>query len=868
MVNQLRLPILLLVILLRLPNQLQAQTLDPTFHIPEIYCEASVADVAQMPNGQYVVAGNFIRVNGQAGTGLARFDASGTTDQTFRQNLSGATVKVEKVYPMANGQLLVQGNYTAGTVQRLYLFRLNADGTLDATFNLALPGAGMYPNVTQAIVQPDGRILVMGLYLSGYSVSFELLRVMSDGSRDTSFSATLNDFSQDQLMALQTDGKIVLGGSLSEANGIRYPFFARLNSNGSTDTSYHQAAYTNARLYINSIALDANNSLLVGGLGINVVNGQATPLFRMLSTGAFDPGFTCPASLLGRDCDLVSVQHNGQISVLMNTYSSVTNLSYSFNSQLFRLQSSGAVDAAFQPGTGPDYLLAGVRGLASGNLFTWGYFNNFAGQRRTVALLQPSGSVDAGFAPMLQNVGSVEKIVRQADGKLVITGRFNSIDGHLTDRVARVLPSGQPDVSFAWRQPNSASWGTTALAVQADGQVLLAGSSYTSNTFTGTSLNVQTLFTRLTTSGAADASFVPALTLNPTSSPNSSRIQLLAEQANGQLVVGGTFTDANGKANLTRLLANGSIDPTFTPPIAQPAVYSGLVQANGAIACVVPVAGTSFSQTIERLLPNGGLDPIFAYTPPAQVSQGLPYTGLEHVYQIPTTGGYITSGVLGATQVLGRTTASGADEPGFSAPFQPIAGPALAYAAVNEVAIQSDGRLVVGGYMQQSSQFGAPATLLARLEPSGQLDASFSTSFITNPVGMSIFERYSVSDVLVQPDGAIVVAGNFPVAGGQAVTGLVRLLPAGVLAVGSARLHDAAVQAWPVPAHDALHLRLPAGIHPQRVSLRDALGRPVVSQVANGPGELMLPTAALARGLYVVYLECAEGLLTQKVVLE
>lgn len=838
-----------------------AQTLDPAFHIPEIYGEANVVDAAQMPSGQYVVAGSLTRANGQASAGLARFNAAGVTDQTFRQNLSGATVQVEKVYPMANGQLLVQGDYTAGTIQRRYLFRLNADGTLDPAFNLALPGAGMLPNVMQAVVQPDGRVLVLGLYLSGNSNEFDVFRVLSNGSRDPSFAVAPTTFSQDLLMALQTDGKIVLGGSLTAVNGIRYPFFARLNTDGSTDTSYQPAAYTNARLYINSIALDANNALLVGGPGINVINGQAAPLFRMLSTGAFDPTFACPASLLGRDCSQVSVHTNGRISVLLSTYSSVTNLAYSFDKQLLQLQASGAVDASFQQGTGPDNVLIGVRSVANGTVLTWGYLNNYAGQRRTVAMLQPTGSLDAGFAPLLQNVGSIQKIVRQADGKLVVTGRFNSIDGHMTDRVARLLANGQPEASFAWRQPSSASWETTALAVQADGRVLLAGNSYSSNSFTATSTPIVPLFTRLTTTGQPDASFAPVLTANPSASSyyTTYRINLLAEQASGQLVVGGFFVDAAGKPNLTRLNANGSVDPSFTPAAAQPAIHYGVAQADGNLICVV--AGVAPApKTIQRVLSSGTPDPAFSYIPTTNA-----YEDLQRVAQVPSTGGYIVGGVLDrAGQVLARVSATGAAVAGFATPFQPIVSPVVPESGVNAVAVQSNGKIMVGGALRQGYPYTTPATLLARLEANGQLDPTFDPGFIAAVVANSqpLYSQYEVADVLVQPDGALVVGGYFLRAGTQPVTGLVRIMAAGALSVRPSTV--ARTEVWPIPAQALLNLKLDAAARPRQVTLFDALGKAVLTQ-PTAQSELTLDITTLARGLYVLRVDYSSGPVTRRI---
>ncbi|RZK30136.1 MAG: hypothetical protein EOO63_07475, partial [Hymenobacter sp.] len=238
----------LLVGLVGLPRFAAAQALDPAFHIPEIYRPALVNDAAQQPDGQYVVAGAFTRANGLSSNTLTRLDAAGAVDQTFRQNLSSATVQAQKVYPMANGQLLVIGSYQAGAVQRRYLFRLNADGTLDPTLTLTFPGPYPYPSATQVLVQPDGRMLLLG-YFTGSNT--EIYRLLPDGTRDPSFNVTLLVGSQDTKMLLQPDGKLILGGDFTWVNGERGFFIARLNPDGSTDASYHSAAYTNARLYIN-----------------------------------------------------------------------------------------------------------------------------------------------------------------------------------------------------------------------------------------------------------------------------------------------------------------------------------------------------------------------------------------------------------------------------------------------------------------------------------------------------------------------------------------------------------------------------------------------------------------------------------------
>ena len=836
-----------------------AQVLDPSFHIAEIYGEANIDDAAQMPDGKYVVAGGFNRANGQPSKGLARFDAAGVEDQTFRQNLSGATVSPRafsaiKLVPMGNGQLLVLGDYTLGAVQRRNLFRLNADGTLDPTLDLLLSVPGYQPELRQAIVQPDGRILLSGYNLMPISYNMpQVFRVLSDGSPDSSFSPPPPTMSSPILMLLQPDGKVFLA-NVGASPGGGNPL-VRLNSNGSLDVNFQSLVrFIPGHESINGIALDANGKLLVQG-DFSVSGPQW--LCRLLSNGTFDPSFFAPASLRGRYCRQVEVLPNGHILLLDAPFTS-TGTSYPLSSQLVQLEANGAIDAAFQPGSGPDGELFGIRPLANGNFLTWGRQYNFAGQRRTVALVQGGGGLDAAFAPLLQQPGAVKEVVREADGKLLVSGFFNAIDGHLTDRIARLLPNGQPDPAFSRRLPTSANGYDTALAAQADGKVLVGSQAFSVDRTTAT-----TTLARLMQSGTVDTTFTPVL-----SRLDAYGVSLLAPLANGQVLVGGSFVDAAGKANLTRLNADGSVEPTFAPSATQPFIYAGFVQANGSIVCVVPSMPYHDRNLIQRLLPTGAPDPSFTYVSIAGGGQSSPY-GPAVIAPLPATGGYVSGGVFTNTQVMAVTTATGSDVTSFASPFRPIYYSASQYyrSGINALAVQSDGRILVGGYMQQNSQGASPVNLLARLEPNGQLDTTFDANFLStsssNPGQQAV--SGSVNALLVQPDGALLVGGYVFRAGSQAVTGLVRVLATGVL---SARAVTAAhTEVWPVPAQARLSLKLEAAARPRQVTLFDALGKAVLTQVVTQT-ELTLDVAALARGLYVLRVDYAGGPVTQRVVLE
>ncbi|WP_460502942.1 hypothetical protein, partial [Hymenobacter agri] len=749
---------------------LRAQTLDPAFHVPEIYTEAGVTAAALMPNGQLVVAGDFVRANGQPSNKLARLDAAGVADAAFGQNLSGAILTaLSKLTPLPNGQLLVTGNYQAGAVERKYLFRLNADGTLDAAFS-AMPAISYAaPVLKDVVVQPDGRVLVLGTYLTGSGNNPELLRLLSNGAPDPSFSVALQAEQRLQLQ-LQADGKILLGGVIRQVNGLARSNVTRLNADGSTDASYQPAV----NMVVTALALDASGAALVGGQ--TSVTGQPQSIVRLLSNGTLDASFAFPTALAGRDCKQLAVQANGQILVLTEGISQATSMPYPFSSQLTRLLLTGAVDASFQPGSGPDGAIANIQVSPTNQLLVTGSFNNFSGERRTVALLQPNGALNSSFAPLLQVPGQVTAVRRLSDGRLVIAGQFNSIDGQLTDRLARLLPNGQPDPAFVRREPRSAQNTPPRIAMQADGKLLVA---YTIKLFeynvAGVTYDV--VFNRLNLDGTVDTGFVPAVTQDNTL---GSGILLLAEQSPGHIIVGGSFVDAAGKRNLTRLTATGAIDAGFTPPANQPNVYAGsIVQATGALLCLGPGAAQN-TTTLVRLMANGTPDAGFAYAP------SVPALGQERIAEIPGTNEFLFARYLGPSSpnVLERIAANGTPVAGFASPYTSIFTPAFSLTGVRALAAQADGRILVGGFMQQGTATTYP---LERLNTNGQLDGTFNRSIIPaapSVLSFSITQKYYVNDLLVQPDGAIVVAGNFPAAGGQAVTGLVRLLPAGVLAVG------------------------------------------------------------------------------------
>lgn len=239
-----------------------------------------------------------------------------TLDSTFNPGTGGTDdPSVYSLAAQADGKILVGGAFTVLSGQsRNHIGRLNADGTLDTTFN---PGAsgGNFPAVLSLAVQTDGKILVGGDFTTlGGQPRNRLGRLNTDGSVDTSFNpgATGGDFPMVNTLAGQPDGKILVGGHFTNLAGQPCDFIGRLNTNGTLDTAFDPGADWD----VMSMALQTDGRILIGGAFLDV-GGQARDGIARLQPdgtldGTFYPGVGGPdfAAVLS-----LTVQPDGRIMV-------------------------------------------------------------------------------------------------------------------------------------------------------------------------------------------------------------------------------------------------------------------------------------------------------------------------------------------------------------------------------------------------------------------------------------------------------------------------------------------------------------------------------------------------------------------------
>ena len=206
----------------------------------------------------------------------------------------------------SDGKILIGGDFTTlnnGTITRNHIARLNPDGSVDTTFDPNANGT-----VYSIAVQSDGKILIGGTFttLNGGTITRRrIARLKSDGSVDTTFDPNADNTVRS--IAIQSDGKILIGGDFTTVGGTARNYVARLNPDGSVDTTFDP----NANLSVYSIAVQSDGKILIGGWFTSVGWAARNYIARLNTDGSLDT-FNPDANSGVRS---IAVQSDGKILI-------------------------------------------------------------------------------------------------------------------------------------------------------------------------------------------------------------------------------------------------------------------------------------------------------------------------------------------------------------------------------------------------------------------------------------------------------------------------------------------------------------------------------------------------------------------------
>jgi uncharacterized delta-60 repeat protein len=348
---------------------------------------------------------------------------------------TGFELQSQSIVIDSNEKLITGGYFTTYSgVSRNRIIRLNSDGTVDSTFNI---GTGFNNPVIKIALQSDGKILVGGTYTSYSGATINrIIRLNTDGTRDTTFTVGSGSNNTIYAITVQSDGKILIGGSITLYSGVTVGRVVRLNTNGSIDSTFNIGSGFNTTVY--SIEVDTNGKIYVGGLFTSFTGSSQNYYIRLNSDGTKDSTFN-----IGSGFNLgvrgTAFDSNGKILVT-GPFSTFTG---STQGRLIRLNSDGSKDTTLNIGVGfvgePFSVLidSDDKILVSGNntLFTGTTINrlvrlNSNGTRDTTL------NIGTGFS------ASINDLKFDSKKKIVIVGTFATYSGVTVNRIVKLNTDG------------------------------------------------------------------------------------------------------------------------------------------------------------------------------------------------------------------------------------------------------------------------------------------------------------------------------------------------------------------------------------------------------------------------------------------
>ncbi|OHD12846.1 MAG: hypothetical protein A2Y41_01970 [Spirochaetes bacterium GWB1_36_13] len=344
------------------------------------------------------------------------------------------------------------------------------DGIMVSAFDSA---AGADDSVFAVAVQSDGKVIIGGSFLNYRGTAINrIARINTDGTLDTSFTVGTGFDNAVYELLIQSDGKILVGGYFTTYNGTTVNYLTRLNADGTRDTSFNSG--TAANNTVTALYQLSSGKILIGG-AFTTYNGTSKPgIARLYSDGTLDTAFNNGGSGTGGtniDVNDIEVLTDGSI-LIGGTFTSYNGTSVN---RIAKLSSEGAPDSAFTTGIGTGFndIVYDISLLSNGNIVVVGDFTSYKGtaSQRIAFINASTGALETAFTSGADN--TIVSAAVQSDGKIVIGGVFTNYKGTARNRIARINTDGTLDTSF---DPGTgADANVLCVRIGADGKITAGG---------------------------------------------------------------------------------------------------------------------------------------------------------------------------------------------------------------------------------------------------------------------------------------------------------------------------------------------------------------------------------------------------------
>ncbi|HZS18892.1 MAG TPA: delta-60 repeat domain-containing protein [Candidatus Udaeobacter sp.] len=731
-----------------IPNSIQHQiadilrlngdgSIDSTFGPAQTTDGGEVRVVTMNNDGTILIGGLFTKFNNTVTHGIVRLLADGTLDPTF-----APVAMTCPQFPFgpscglwadpvvdSDGKIIIAGDFigievNGENIPRTCVARLNTDGSLDQTF---VPSGftpyGFYAGVPFPIrgiaIQSDGKIVIGGRFSGGNcNNQVPLVRLNADGSRDDLYIYP-------DCLPNNENGQYGLRNLVKDANdriiAVDYSMW-RFNTDGSLDNTFHNPVFAFGQQCcqeaFNVAFADGGTRLFVGGAFSDVddvggpSNGERWGAAKFSAAdGSLDTSFTTSGRTGWKIEPNSFLRQADEFTLIGFARGSALEHYPAISHGFGRLFSTGALDgtfdpiASFGPPLGSDFVSTGFTSFPDGGVLVTGYNGATADYGK---LLPPDWTQDTSFNGDL-NVRFANAIPR-ADGKVVLS----QYDPGFNDPNLPANPNAQAAVD-----------GTEVQRINATGSL--------DNTF---QLDPAIVAGTLVRDGSGTLTDVYI---------GSSVLTLTADN---KIVFG--YLHSDGSYHLVRLTSDGLLDPLFQGQ-------------------TFPVQVSYFR---TQVIDNG--NPVFVNM---HFPDDIPLKQAKNVLdnKVVLMGSFAQYGGTPAHGML-RINPNGSLDPSFSVgdgAQWPVPPPTtLGNPSVDNLEVGLNDKLLLTGTFEAFNNTPAPGII--NLNPDGTIDPDFIA-----PVTRQIYD-YQPAYLKRQPDGSFLLSGPYSNGNGYSPSFFRLLLPPGV----------------------------------------------------------------------------------------
>jgi uncharacterized delta-60 repeat protein len=728
---------------------------------------------------------------------LSSFNQGGDTPSAVYPGAGGSlneqdVIQVSDCHFESNGKLMIVGgfqNYSGSSAN--HARRINPDGTRDLSWTVGSFTSRVY-TCTQ---QRDGKYIFTGLFssYSGSAVNY-IVRTNISGTLDTTFKTAAVD-NWTYTVTEDASNRLIIGGAWSQWSGSTAGRIVRVNTSGSIDTTFNTGAGFDGS--VRGVVLQSDGKIIVTGDFTTYSGSAVNRIVRLNTDGTRDTTYKVGQTLNQFSQAQTPVGIGIQSDNKVIAYGDFTTYSGSARNRITRINTDGTLDTTFNPGAGFDRIdndSSAINTKAqrkiqiesnTGKIYVAGGFTSYSGsQVNALIKLNPDGTIDttfdytgsvvSGFGYSRFNITTNSPrtagvaAIALTGSSVAAVGRFNTYKEPHIGGIVRLDSSGSMyqnttlNVSGGFQYAAySAAWYVAQVnAIRKVGDKFLIAGGFTQYNSTSSVNRIIML----------NSNFTIDTTFKSGTGFNSSINQLLYNESTGKILVGGNFTTYSGSSvnRIAQLNTNGTLDISFASGLSgfNGEVSNFATEPNGKI-----VVGGSFTtyngitqNRIIRLNSNGGVDADF------KTGTGVT-TGGASVYAVAVQsdgkivfGGWPVNAYSGSTTNtrIFRTLSSGSIDPGFNF------GTGL-NSGLTQVKQDSNGKLII--LTEASTYNGATINRIARLNTDGTRDTTFNTGTGFNIYGLG---NYSNS-IEFDSTGNIYVAGDFDFYSGSRSHGLVKI---------------------------------------------------------------------------------------------